>query len=324
MGIANTEQDILDELKKLTKEPEREDESSEELLREIDEEEEPEEEEAEEGSEEEEAEEEESKEDEEEEEEPEEDLRPAQKRHALKELKAAKEANALMQQELAGLKAMNANRWEEAERLAAERAETRIKAELPSVEIPDKDYEPEKYAIYLAVQLEKKVEQLEARESRSTAEKRWVSLQAKRVKSNPDFMDAKAFLLDGEAKRVKAQYPMATSEQIEEHLLQQEYQTVANAARAGLDPLSQIEFLAWQAGFRGKEKEEGKNPKKGANIETIKRNVKKSASLIGGSSGGKMGDSRSAEQLLNMSISDIQKFGRDKYDAAIRKIESRA
>ncbi len=302
MGIANTEQEILDELKKLAEEPEPEEIPTEELLKEVDEElKEPEEEL-------------EELEEIEEEEELEEDLRPAQKRHALKELKAEKEAKALMEKELNELK------------IAYARQQGREDANKPTEaaeEIPDRDYEPEKYALYKTEQLEKKLLALEEKEARIMAERQWEKLQSQRVKSNPDFMDAKAYLLEGEAKRIKALYPNATESQIETHIKQQEYQTVANAARAGMDPLAQIEFLAWQAGFRGKDKEEKEveAEKKGANIQNIKRNIKKSASLIGGSSGGKVGDFRTADQLAAMTIDEIHKFGRAKYEAAIQKLE---
>jgi DNA repair exonuclease SbcCD ATPase subunit len=247
-----------------------------------------------------------------------EELTGAKFRHKLK---AEKEAREKIEKEAQELK----------ERLA--RLEGRAEAqyqpapepEQPVEEVPDPEIEPERYAIYKANKLEEQLKQMEQQQVRLNAERQWDAMQTEHAKANPSYNDAKSFLLEKEAQKIRTMYPTASESEISQHLKEQEYITAGNAARAGMDPLQHIEFLAFQAGFRPSEAEVKKEaPKKKPNIKAIKKNVKKNASLIGGSAAGNNGDVKSAEQLLNMSIDQIHKMGVDKYEAAVKKIHARA
>lgn len=328
MGVAEQEKSILEDLKKLSEEEPADLKKTDELLEEIDEESEKEVKEVKEEepkeTEEEQDEEiideaykeiDEEEDDPEEGEEPEEELPGAKFRHKLK---AEKEAREKLERELQEV------------RLAQARQEGRAEANVPASkeeaeEIPDQEYEPEKYAIWKASKLEKEIESMKVEQARINAERQWETIQNEHSKSHPEYNDAKSFLYGVETDKIKALYPSATDAQIAQHLREQEYVTVGNAARAGIDPVQHIEFLAYQAGFRTGEKvkEKIEEPKKKANIKNIKRNAKKNASLIGGSSAGETGDGRSAEQLAAMGMQEINEFGRDKYEEAIKKIAAR-
>jgi len=312
MGISNTEDEILKELAELGEEANKEEKDTEELLEEIDSTEEDTEEEDDEL---EEDDEEDDDDDDEEnvEEEKEEELTGAKFRHKLKAEKAAREKIQMEAQELR----------ERLARLEGRAEATESKQEVKEAEIPDQEYEPERYAIWKAEQLEKKLQIIEQEQSRSNAERQWEKMQADYAKKSPTYNDAKQFLIDNEVKKIKEVYPYASDDQIAQHIKEQEYITAGNAAKAGIMPTEHIEFLAFQAGYRPSEKKEETISKK-SNIQKIKKNAKKNASLIGASSATDKGDARSAEQLAAMSLEEITKFGRDKYEAAIRKIEARS
>lgn len=320
MGIHNTEEDILKELQELSNpaSDNPDEKPSEEVLEEAQEElnpvdderpqeegiEEVEEEEAEEVSEEEEV--------EELEEEPEEELTGAKFRHKLK---AEKEARERLERELQEIKIAQARQ--------EGRQEATPTAEAPQEEIPDQEYEPEKYAIWKADKLEKELQRMQADQARINAERQWERMEVEYGQKSSTYNDAKKFLIESETASIKQQYPHATDAQIAQHLKEQEYSLVGNAARAGIDPLQHIEFLAYQAGYRA-EAPKVETPKKKANIQNIKKNVKKSASLIGGTSAAPTTDHKTAEQLAAMSIAEIEQFGRERFEKSIRKIEARS
>ena len=250
----------------------------------------------------------------EEEEEPEEQLTGAKFRHKLK---AEKEARERMEREASELR----------ERLA--RLEGRAEAQqpapqqAPAEEIPDAEYEPEKFAIYKAQKLEEQLESMRLEQTRLQAERQWDAMDNEMARSDSNYAEAKKFLIEAEFNDIKHQYPSATDAQIRQHLKQQEYALVGNAVQAGMDPMQQIQFLAWQKGFRQGEASpsEKKAPaKQKSNIKNIKKNAKKNASLIGGSAAAPSGEGATARQLLEMSIHDINKFGADKYATAIKKL----
>jgi len=159
--------------------------------------------------------------------------------------------------------------------------------------------------------------------ARLNAERQWENMQTSYAKGKPEYTEAKEYLYKTESDKIKGMYPNATESQIAEHLKQQEHSLVAQSSKAGMDPLQQIEFLAYQSGYRpGEVKKDA--PKKKANIKAIKKNAKKNASLIGGSGAGDSGDAKTANQLAAMGMDEILKFGRGKYEAAIRKIDARS
>lgn len=317
--IAEQEQSILEELKLVAQEENAEQVSSEKLLNEVDPVPDTEEtEEVEESEEEQEVETEDSEEDDtenedgdesEEDEAPEEEnLTGAKFRHKLK---AEKEARETLQREAQELK----------ERLAhlEGKAEAQIPQAAPQAEeIPDREYEPEKYAIWRAEKLEEKMKVIEASQAQSNAERQWEVMQSDHSRGNPTYTDAKKFLLDQETTKIRQVYPGATDAQISQHLKEQEYLEVSKAAQAGMDPLQHIEFLAYKSGFRPEAaKKEVGAPKKKSNIAKIKKNAKKNVSLIGGSGAAESGNKLSADQLLAMSLKDIEKFGRTNFEHAL-------
>lgn len=336
MSIANTEKQILEELQQLPNEPDNKMQDAEELLNEIEGKKEPENEEAdneeveassdaqenvEENTEEDDNAEKDSDEEQDDtevtddlEEDPEDEKPGAKMRHRLK---AEREAKERVQLELQQLR----------ERLAhvEGRAESVVPQKDEAEDIPDKDFEPDKYALWKIDQLEKRNERIEANQTRLNAERQWESMQSDYVGSNPQYEKAKSFLLERESANIKRDFPSATDSQISQHLKEQEYITVGRAAKAGINPLQHIEFLAFQAGYRESEGETQKitTPKVKPNIAAIKKNAKKSASLIGGTPAGESSKNKSAEQLLKMSIDDIMTMGRGAYADAILKIEAR-
>jgi hypothetical protein len=249
-------------------------------------------------------------------EEEEEKASPAGMRHKIK---AEKEERKRLERETQELRERLARLEGKAE--ATQQAVPEIKEE-----IPDREIDPEGHSLWKADQLEKKFEEIQKENTRLNAERQWQNMESEHVKSNSDYADAKQFLIDQETAKIKELHPHATSSQISQHIKEQEYITVGNAARAGIDPLQHIEFLAFKEGFRPgeKKKEVKKNPARKSNIKAINRNSKRNASIIGGSSAGAGDEKASPEQLLNMSMEEINSFGRDKFEKSIRKIESRS
>ena len=242
---------------------------------------------------------------------------PAKLRHKMKEEKEAREKS---EKEVALLR----------ERLA--RLEGRAEVQQPPVaqeaaeEVPDQELEPEQFAIYKTNKLEKEFQKLQSDNKRINAERQWDQMQAEHASEKPEYNTAKQFLLDFHTQDIKTQYPHATDAQIKQHLKQQEYAEAGNAVRAGQDPLQHIEFLAFQAGYRPgtTEEEAPKAPaKQKSNIQNIKKNAKKNASLIGGSSASNTGDGLTSDQMLNMTIEQINKYGRKNFEDQIKKISTR-
>lgn len=324
MGLHEQEQSIIEELKKLGEEPESHLKEPEQIIEEIQNEEAPDKEEEidandeeaeDEGKEPENKEEAEAEEvvDDEEKEEPEEQLTGAKFRHKLK---AEKEARESLQRELNEMKIAQA-------RMQGHQDASQ-KPQEPAEEIPDQEYEPDKYAIWKADKLEKKIEAMEAQQARINSERQWEQMENQHAKANPDYSEAKTFLMENESKKLRAQYPYASEAEIAGEVRRQELMLVGGAANAGMMPTEQIEFLAYRAGYRpGETTTTTLTPKRKPNIKNIKKNVKKNASLIGGSPAGDGGDERSAEQLNAMGMRDIDAFGRDKFEAALKKIHAR-
>jgi len=321
MGIADTEQKILEELQLLSNEPEKDIKSAEELLEEATENSQAEEEtnKSEEDNDSDELpgqdndeEAEDSEIDEDVEEKPEPELTGAKFRHKLKAEKETREQRERENQELR----------EKIARLEGQ-ANATTQPEAIKEEIPDQEYEPEKYAIYQNSKLEQRVKEMEAAQKRVAAERQWDSMESEHVRLNPDYNNAKLFLLKHHADQIKTKYPYATDTQIAQVLKQGEYEEVAKAANMGWMPTEYFEIMAIRAGYKPDNKA-AEAPKKKPNIKAIKKNAKKNASLIGGSSAGETGDGRTADQLLAMSIQDIEKFGKDKFAQAIKKLEARA
>lgn len=247
--------------------------------------------------------------------EPEEKLTGAKFRHKLKAEKEVKE-QALrevqeMKERLATLEgAQNAQQQEQ----QRQQEQTQEKEEIPDIEL-----EPERYAIWKAGKLEKQVEEMKAQQQRQAAAFQWESMQQDYSKTHQNYNAAKDFLFDTEAQKLKQQYPSATDSQIKAHLKEQEYEFVGKLARSGLDPLKQIEFMAHQGGFRPKDEKQSIASKK-KKISNINKNAPKNASLIGGSAA-EQSTRLTANQILAMTMEEIQKFGKEEYKAEIKRLE---
>lgn len=240
---------------------------------------------------------------------------PASMRHKIK---AEKEERKKLERETQELR-------ERLARLEGKAEATQTNTPEIKEEIPDRELDPEGYSIWKSDRLEEKLEKMQQENTKLNAERQWQNMESEHIKASPDYGSAKQFLIEKETARVKAMHPSATASQISQHIKEQEYVIVGNAARAGVDPLQHIEFLAFKEGFRPGEKKEEvkKSPTRKSNIKAINRNAKRNASIIGGSSAGSGDEKASPEQLLNMSMAEIDKFGRDKFEKSIRKIESR-
>ena len=114
--------------------------------------------------------------------------------------------------------------------------------------------------------------------------------------------------------------PGITDMQIADTMRQEEYNEVLKAVQSGLNPTSHIMALALEIGFTPKgEKKEDAAPKKKPNIKKLKRNQKKSASLIGGSSAGESNTGVTAEQILYGAIDDVDKMDAKAIEKAIER-----
>ena len=190
----------------------------------------------------------------------------------------------------------------------------------PQEEIPDPDIDPDGYTQYQIKQLQAKQQEYEDQAARLKAERQWDAMEREYSLSNPDYENAKKYLINQEIQKIKKQYPHATDMQIMQHIKEQEYLVVGSAARAGQDPLKYIEFLAFENGYRGENVKAEKKPiEQKPNITAINRNQRKHDSIIGGSSAGSQDGKPTPEQILNMSFKELEK-NRAAIDDYVKKI----
>jgi DNA repair exonuclease SbcCD ATPase subunit len=250
----------------------------------------------------------------EEEETEEEPKTPAGLRHKLKrekeERKRAESEAQELRERIARLEGM-----QEASQIAQTTQQTE-----PQEEIPDPDIDPDGYTQYQIKQLQAKQQEYEDQAARLKAERQWDAMEREYSLSNPDYENAKKYLINQEIQKIKKQYPHATDMQITQHIKEQEYLVVGSAARAGQDPLKYIEFLAFESGYRGENVKAEKKPiEQKPNIAAINRNQRKHDSIIGGSSAGSQDGKPTPEQILNMSFKELEK-NRAAVDDYVKKI----
>jgi len=239
---------------------------------------------------------------------------PAGLRHKLKrekeERKRAESEAQELRERIARLEGM-----QEANQIAQTTQQTE-----PQEEIPDPDIDPDGYTQYQIKQLQAKQKEYEDQAARLKAERQWDAMEREYSLSNPDYENAKKYLVNQEIQKIKKQYPHATDMQITQHIKEQEYLVVGSAARAGQDPLKYIEFLAFENGYRGENVKAEKKPiEQKPNIAAINRNQRKHDSIIGGSSAGSQDGKPTPEQILNMSFKELEK-NRAAIDDYVKKI----
>lgn len=239
----------------------------------------------------------------------EEELTGAKFRHKLKEERQKREELERKLQEVLQAQARMEGRLEGSS----------TRKEDPVEEIPDQEYEPEKYAIWKANNLEKKLERVEQEQRTSAFNAEWERIQSSQISSNPTYSKAKEFLIKKYSEVVKQSNPYISEAEISENLRREEYAEVLKATKMGVNPISHIMGLAYNAGYVPTIDEPQDKSSKKPNIKKIKNNQKKSGSLIGGTSAGETNSGLSAKSLLDASIDDILKMDEKDIRKAIER-----
>lgn len=226
-------------------------------------------------------------------------------------------------------------RREAEEALRKQYAEQQRQAQ-PQARTPDPDLEPEAYAQHLINQTRGDVDMVAryAKESREQLMAQQLNMMAdlaetKAMQADTEYLPAKEFLASKQYALLKhqhegqlrIQYPTATPDQIDNYLKQYaqrqvEEHVITTVQRRG-DVAKSVKEMAQLYGYAPAAKQD--EAKKGdyrANLQNIKKNMGKSANLMGGSSRGKSG-SPSAEQLADAALSDLLGVSSKDFDNAL-------
>lgn len=129
--------------------------------------------------------------------------------------------------------------------------------------------------------------------------------------ADPDYESAKQYLIQGTYDQVKAENPGVSEIVIRKEIERREILEAARATKMGYDPAMHFKMLAirngWKAEVKSSQKEEKLESKPKIDLKSLELNKKKTASLIGGSSRGKVGDP-STEDVVSMTIRDMAKL----------------
>lgn len=141
------------------------------------------------------------------------------------------------------------------------------------------------------------------------------TLEREYSKANPDIdlYAAEQFIREREAVIIKMQHPNATDEQIKQHFDDYKVMMYKNAALAGKSGAELVMDMAKNYGYESK-----KAPTKKPNISAIKKNQKKSASLIGGSDAVKE-HTVSPQAIFEMSMEELINRGGSDFVEKTRK-----
>lgn len=202
------------------------------------------------------------------------------------------------------------------------------KPEAPRVEVrqediePDKTIDPDGWMQWKISKVENEQRIVQDQLRRQQEENVWLQHEREYAKKFSHYDDAKQFLLDTRYKEIKNQFPYATDAQIKAHISQEEREAVRNSIKMNMDPADTIMLYAQKYGYKPREekKEASVEQKQGTDFDQIKRNVKKSSSLMGGASRGPSSSELTEEIFLNMPADKILNMPADKLEAFDKKM----
>ena len=178
---------------------------------------------------------------------------------------------------------------------------------------PDPVLDPDEHNTWLLRQRDKEISELRATQEQHSAQfqvqqaRQAINVlesEYKRQNPNIDYGAMKDFVKQREAALLKIRYPQASDLQINSALEQAEFEVFAGAHSNQANGAAIIVDMARQHGYEpinGKEE-----TKKKVDYAAVKKNKKKSASLIGGSDGTRQHEV-SPNQVLNMGFDDLLK-----------------
>lgn len=181
---------------------------------------------------------------------------------------------------------------------------------------PDKDFDREAWLEWKLSQQEKEIKSVKEVTEKAQkltlvqAERQGVEkLENDYRKQDPEYDDVLSYIKDKEKRLIKMQYPHATEKQIEEHLENEKvelFKRVYNTSKGAQNPAEVLKKMAIE-GYGYQPKKSQKTDKK-VDFEALKRNQKKSLSLIGGSETASSKD-KSPEGIFKMSLHQIMSKG---------------
>lgn len=192
---------------------------------------------------------------------------------------------------------------------------------------PDQEYDALNWLKWNARQQNKKIEET-TNQTKSVAavtqaqseQNAIIKLDNEFKRVQPDYEDAVNFVLEIEKKAIKARYPNATEEQMNQVLVSEKVKLYREEYNAGRVPGEAVMRMAQAYGYsakKGSNNPEGKNGiEKKPNIDNIKKNMKKSSPMLG-SGAGPTGDI-DPEALFNMSINKLATMPKGNWDKAMK------
>lgn len=201
------------------------------------------------------------------------------------------------------------------------------KPEIEADPEPDPILDPEEHTAWVLRQKDKEINALKSTQEQHSAfiqqqNDRYAiqSLEGDYKRRNPDidYDAAKNFLKDRERKILKLQG--YTESQIDQHFMQYEMDLFKSLAVKGQNATDVIVSMAKEYGYQPKTNEP--QSKKKPNLEAIKKNQEKNASLIGGSDVVQE-HGVTPEALVNMSMDQLVAGGKDLFKKAHKNIEGR-
>lgn len=177
---------------------------------------------------------------------------------------------------------------------------------------PDKTIDPEGWTDWKIRTLEKKLE--EGNKAQQTLQQTQMVERAKQELSlmednyskqeDDSYQDKLNFLVDVKTRELKLTRPDMTDIQIKQHLEQEKIIAASNFVNAGRNPAQMFAQMAEAYGY-APEKPAPKKATKKMNPQKLERNMKRNATLIGGTSAAESSDNYSPHQLAEFSIQQL-------------------
>lgn len=227
-----------------------------------------------------------------------------------KEARAELEQIRLEKQELAERLARMEGRFEQ----GIQNTQAQPKQEAVAEAEPNRDYDPEGWARWKIAQQDQVInslyatqKQIELNNQIAQAKEELSYYEDTYSAKNPDYKDAKRFLMDNLMQQQKVKNPYASPAVLKQKAELELLNMAAFGEKTGLDPAEALDLLAVKRGFKPKRgsKSEDLSPSGSPNLDKIRQNKAKSSNMLGMS--GQESTQPSSQQIYNMTLAEQAK-----------------
>lgn len=191
---------------------------------------------------------------------------------------------------------------------------------------PDRDLDPDDWRDWKIRQQDKQIQQIigttqQASEAvRVQNELRGLEILEQRYAAqDAEYQNKISFLKKIEGDKLRLLQPNITDEQIEAAIARDKLIIAKHAyEKLGRNPAEIFAAMAEKQGYTAQQKSP---PKKRLDVETINKNMRKNASVIGGTSAAPAGDEISPHELLSMSIEKMARIPEERLKRIMSNIE---